>query len=197
MPHTAVSKGKVDLTIGNGQRYLIAASVVIALLSLLDLNGVSLESVQALVATVSVQLADTITHLVQARPLPGRSALTVVVALLLAALGFFYFLYSIPVKLMRSKYLRQRRGWNYLGLLISCGFFQALCAILLHFPTLRAFSARPDGKLTKTVVWIIQTDTGLGVTLVFLLTLTAYLYATLIKTAYANLTSSKDRDDNC
>ncbi|MCP1649107.1 hypothetical protein [Pseudomonas nitroreducens] len=197
MPHTAVSKGKVDLTIGNGQRYLIAAAIVIALLSLLDLNGVSLENVQSLVATVSVQLADTITHLVQARPLPGRSALTVVVALLLAALGFFYFLYSIPAKLMRSKYLQQRRGWNYLGLLIGCGFLQALCAILLHFPALREFSARPDGKLTRTVVWIIQTDTGLGVTLVFLLTLTAYLYATLIKTAYANLTSSKDRDDNC
>lgn len=197
MPHKAVSKGKVDLTIGNGQRYLIAAVVVIALLSLLDLNGVSLESVQAFVATVSVQLADTTTLLVQARPLPGRSALTVVVALLLAALGFFYFLYSIPAKLMRNKYLRQRRGWNYLGLLISCGFFQAVCAILLHFPTLREFSARPDGKLTRTVVWIIQTDTGLGVTLVFLLTLTAYLYATLIKTAYANLISSKDRDDNC
>lgn len=165
---------------------------IIAFISLLDFDGVSLEGVQVCVSSISVQLSDTITHLVQARPLPGHAALTVTIALLLAWLGFFYFLYSIPAQLMRDKYLRERNGWNYLGLLITCGMFQAMSSYFLHFPAIRAFGTRSDGKSTRTLVWLMQTDTGLGILLVFCLTLAAYLYATLIKTVYASLTSSQE-----
>ncbi|MDH1012932.1 hypothetical protein N5J43_24850 [Pseudomonas nicosulfuronedens] len=188
MAYKDASKGKVDFSIGNGWRYTIISMGVIALISLLDFDGVSLEGMQVLVAKISIQLSDTIAHLVQARTAPGRAALTVTIALLLAWLGFFYFLYSIPVERMRDMYLRKRKVWNYIGLVMSCIFFQLMSSTFLHMPALRELNARPVGPMGQKMDFLIQTDVGLGMVTVVLLTLTAYLYATLLKTIYAHLT---------
>ncbi|WP_171049582.1 hypothetical protein, partial [Pseudomonas nicosulfuronedens] len=101
---------------------------------------------------------------------------------LLALIAFYSLLLVVEM------YLRKRKVWNYIGLVMSCIFFQLMSSTFLHMPALRELNARPVGPMGQKMDFLIQTDVGLGMVTVVLLTLTAYLYATLLKTIYAHLT---------
>ncbi|QEY63360.1 hypothetical protein FXN65_15345 [Metapseudomonas lalkuanensis] len=178
-------RGLIDTRFG--EKYVYVALAIVAIVSLVDFPGISLNAIQDAVSWFSSGMAQKIVRIAQEREVPVRSAITLASALVLSWGGFVYFIFSIPAEQMRQNYLLERKAWNYMGLVIGCLVFHGLSLMMLSRPAWEEFSARPDGFFSRNLDYLTQTDTGLGIAVAFLTLVTAYAYATLLKTIYAHL----------
>lgn len=169
--------GLIDFSIGKFPTLLVSALIFLLLLSLQNFDSWAADGLR----NISCYFGGFFRQLLiisESRETPDKSIVLLWISLAISICGFIIFLYTIPTSSIRDKYLKANAISSIFLLAASSAFFALIIAGGIYNSFILPAG---DGRFSKIIAFIIQTDAGLSVSFCSLLMVEAYCLATTLK----------------